>query len=297
MGIVSGGGSHWSNNKKNKTGEAASGGSKTANSETGSTSKPVGNPSKPKQNSDSIPSSKMNEPNATTTPKNSTTSKTKPENETPNEVNTWKPPTKKKDKGKPQADTKPPKSSELEKPEENPNTNKPKESSKGTEGTGKGDSGSKQPHLRNIDDFLSGNKKFDEVLDDYAKHYVEMINIKGWSWEKSIQGGANLTARQRKLIRNKAEELKLIPKIEVKKVKGMLYGFADFEGAGVVVHTDHLPKELWKKGDTEQFNWLNKNLPEDIIKLVDNGSYTWHHTEVPGKMQLVPFGIHNITTS
>lgn len=24
--------------------------------------------------------------------------------------------------------------------------------------------------------------------------------------------------------------------------------------------------------------------------------YTWHHTETPGKMQLVPTGIHNITT-
>lgn len=22
---------------------------------------------------------------------------------------------------------------------------------------------------------------------------------------------------------------------------------------------------------------------------------TWHHTEIPGKMELVPFGIHNIT--
>ncbi|MDQ0718860.1 hypothetical protein QF049_000121 [Paenibacillus sp. W4I10] len=294
MGIVSGGGSHWSNNKTNKTGETTSGNGKTAKSGGGSTSKPVENPPKSKTSSGSTPSSKTNEPNATTTPKNSTTSKTKPEkNETPNEVNTWKPsPSKKKDEGKPQADTKPPKSSEPEKP----NTNKPKENTEGTEGTGKGDSGSKPPHLRNIDNFLSGNKKFDEVLHDYAKHYVEIINIKGWSWEKSIQGGANLTAKQRKMIRNKAEELKLIPKIEVKKVKGMRYGFADFEGAGVVVHTDHLPKELWKKGDTEQFNWLNKNLPEDIIKLVDNGSYTWHHTEVPGKMQLVPFGIHNITT-
>ncbi|WP_405157637.1 hypothetical protein [Paenibacillus sp. FSL H8-0283] len=42
----------------------------------------------------------MNEPNAPTTPKNSTKSNTKPEkNETPNEVNTWKPsPSKKKAK-------------------------------------------------------------------------------------------------------------------------------------------------------------------------------------------------------
>ncbi|WP_349267307.1 HNH endonuclease [Paenibacillus sp. HGF7] len=23
------------------------------------------------------------------------------------------------------------------------------------------------------------------------------------------------------------------------------------------------------------------------MKMVDNGMYTWHHTEVPGKMQLV----------
>ncbi|WP_427050548.1 hypothetical protein, partial [Paenibacillus sp. TC-CSREp1] len=50
-------------------------------------------------------------------------------NETPNEVNTWKPSTKKKDKGEPQANT--------NKPEENPN--KPKDNSKGTEGTGKDD--------------------------------------------------------------------------------------------------------------------------------------------------------------
>lgn len=56
-------------------------------------------------------------------------------NETPNEVNTWKPSTKKKDKGEPQADAKPPKSPETNKPEENPN--KPKDNSKGTEGTGK----------------------------------------------------------------------------------------------------------------------------------------------------------------
>jgi hypothetical protein len=136
MRIVSGGGSHWSNNKTNKTGETASGNGKTANSGGGSTSKPVENPPKSKTSSGSSPS-KKNEGNSTTTSKPSTTPKTKPEkNETPNEVNTWKPPTKKKDEGKPQADTKPPKSSEPEKPEEN--TNKPKDKLEGTEGTGKG---------------------------------------------------------------------------------------------------------------------------------------------------------------
>ena len=38
----------------------------------------------------------------------------------------------------------------------------------------------------------------------------------------------------------------------MRKVDGMRYGFADFEGEGVVVHSDELPKDLWKKGDTEQ---------------------------------------------
>ncbi|MET3940623.1 hypothetical protein ABIC22_003435 [Paenibacillus sp. PvP094] len=186
MGIVSGGGSHWSNNKKNKTGEAASGGGKTANSGTGSTSKPVENPSKPKPNSDSTPSSKTNEPDATTTPKNSTTSKTKSEkNETPNEVNSWKPSTsKKKDEGKPQADTKPPKSSEPEKSQENPNTNKPKDDPEGTEGTGEG---AKPPPIvhetvKYGDHFTRKNRK--KVL----KPNIEYTSPDGYTYRTDSQG-------------------------------------------------------------------------------------------------------------
>ncbi|MGO4531469.1 hypothetical protein AB4Z30_20515 [Paenibacillus sp. 2TAF8] len=195
MGIVSGGGSHWSSNKKNKTGETASGNGKKASGGTEASSKPVEKPPETKPGSGSASSSKPNAGNAATTPKdsttsktnsgqskpaktgetpsengkkasggmgassksvekppesksgsgsassskpsagnaattskNNTTSKTKPEkSETPNEVNTWKPSTKKKDKGEPQGDTKPPKS---------PETNKPEENAKGTEGTG-----------------------------------------------------------------------------------------------------------------------------------------------------------------
>lgn len=40
---------------------------------------------------------------------------------------------------------------------------------------------------------------------------------------KSVQGGADLTGKQRKLIRNKAAELKLIPKIEVKESRRYLF--------------------------------------------------------------------------
>ncbi|MEK3661543.1 hypothetical protein NSQ29_18385 [Paenibacillus sp. FSL F4-0236] len=69
------------------------------------------------------------------------------------------------------------------------------------EGTGKG-KGGRAPHLNNIDEFLSGSKTFDEVVNDYAKHYVEVINTKGWSWEKSISGGDSLTGGQKKLIKS-----------------------------------------------------------------------------------------------
>ena len=39
-----------------------------------------------------------------------------------------------------------------------------------------------------------------------------------------------------------------------------------------------------------QFRWLNEKIGRSIK------GYTWHHTEILGKMQLVPTGIHNITT-
>ncbi|WP_427182387.1 hypothetical protein [Paenibacillus sp. TC-CSREp1] len=159
MGIVSGGGSHWSSNKQSKTGETASGNGKKASGGTGASSKPVEKPPESKPSSGSASSSKPNAGNAATTSKNNTTSKTNPEkNETPNEVNTWKPSTKKKGKREPQANTNPPKSPETNKPEENPKTNKTKDNSKGTEGTGK--------------DLLSPNGKFiDSKLEsDYQKY-------------------------------------------------------------------------------------------------------------------------------
>lgn len=202
------------------------------------------------------------------TPKSESSKSNPVNNKTPNEVNTWKP-SSTKDKDDP----------------------KPKDNQEGPEGTVKPEKVS----LDNINDFVLGKKKFEEIIDDYAKLYVEVINIKNWSWKKNIPGGTKLTATQRALIKQKAEILGLIPKITVTKVPGLKYGFADFEGAGVVVHVDELPKSLWLKKDGPQFEWLDARLPDNVRELVENGTYTWHHTETPGKMQLVPFGIHNIT--
>jgi hypothetical protein len=100
----------------------------------------------------------------------------------------------------------------------------------------------------------------------------------------------NLTKKQRSIIKQQAIDAGLIPDIKVTKVEGMRYGFADFESAGVVKETQYLPENMWKMSDAEQFKWLD----EQIGGTVDG--YTWHHTEIPGKMQLVPTGIHNITT-
>ena len=154
-----------------------------------------------------------------------------------------------------------------------------------------GSKGGLDTSIKNIDEFIGGNKSFDDVLDDYAKVYADKINSnQAWSWDDTIPGGENFTKKQRSIIKQQAIDAGLITDIKVTKVEGMRYGFADFESAGVVKETQYLPENMWKMSDAEQFKWLD----EQIGGTVDG--YTWHHTEIPGKMQLVPTGIHNITT-
>ncbi|MBC1436448.1 HNH endonuclease [Listeria rocourtiae] len=146
------------------------------------------------------------------------------------------------------------------------------------------------PKLKNIDGFIDGSKKFDDVLEDYAKIYKETVESnKPWSWDDTIPGGDSLSASQRRKIKEMAVGKGHIPEIIVHKASGMRYGFADFAGAGVVKETLELPESLWKLSDKEQFKWLDEQLGGA------SKGMTWHHTEVPGKMELVPFGIHNIT--
>ena len=162
---------------------------------------------------------------------------------------------------------------------------------RGNEGTGEGGKGASEANFKNIDDFINGNKKFDDVLDDYSRVYSDGIQSnKPWNWDNTIPGGENLTAKQKKMIKESAISSGYIPDIKVTKVDGLRYGYADFKGAGVVKETVQLPEDMWKLSDTEQFKWLD----EKIGGHVDD--YTWHHTETPGKMELVPFGIHNITS-
>jgi hypothetical protein len=78
----------------------------------------------------------------------------------------------------------------------------------------------------------------------------------------------------------------LIPDVPVKPGTQ----FADFEAAGVIERTDFLPENLWKASDVQQFSWLDAR--------IEGGrpfGTTWHHSDIPGRMELVPFGPHNIT--
>lgn len=139
-----------------------------------------------------------------------------------------------------------------------------------------------------FDNFSEGLISFDDVIDDYAKIYGELIDSNQvWSWDM-VPGAENLTAGQKAAIKNHAVTQGLIPSITVNPAEGMRYGFADFEGAGVVQTTKELPYEYWTKSDKVQFDYLN-----DLIGGPQPGM-TWHHSHVPGQMELVPFGIHNI---
>ena len=164
--------------------------------------------------------------------------------------------------------------------------------------------------MQQIQDFLDGKKDFDEVKEIFAEYYAKAVNAnKPWTWNETIPGGDNLSAGQKKRIKECAQELGLIPKVPIIEKDGKKY--ADF--SEFTVFQCILDKEDWMKTDFEQFSKCNEQLKEAIlndpelakqftpeqINQIMNGEtptgYTWHHSEVDGKMQLVPFGIHNST--
>lgn len=146
---------------------------------------------------------------------------------------------------------------------------------------------------RGMDLQLFGNKKGSPNVGGsaikgatQADKYADAVNSnKVWSWAEDIPGGAELTAKQRKVIRQEAIERGLIPDVKMKP--GTKY--PDFEGAGLVKRVEQLPEELWNARDKRQFKWL-----DDRIEGGRPEGTTWHHSEIDGRMELVPFGIHNI---
>lgn len=121
-----------------------------------------------------------------------------------------------------------------------------------------------------------------------AEKYAELVNSnKRWSWREDYPGGENLTRAEKEAIRREAVERGLIPDVQFKPGTK----FPDFEKAGLINKIDNLPESLWKSGDQAQFNWLDSRIPGGRPQ-----GFTWHHSEIPGRMELVPFGPHNIIT-
>lgn len=169
---------------------------------------------------------------------------------------------------------------------------------------------SEEEKQKKIQDFIDGIIDFDEVKEIYAEYYADAVNSnKPWTWNETIPGGDALSAGQKKKIKDCAQENELIPKVPIVEKDGKKY--ADF--SKFTVFQCILDKEDWSKTDQEQFAKCNEQLKEAILKdpelakqftseqieQIMNGNtpsgYTWHHSEVDGTMQLVPFGIHNST--
>ncbi|QUI61779.1 HNH endonuclease [Pseudoalteromonas sp. A22] len=124
-----------------------------------------------------------------------------------------------------------------------------------------------------------------EKLEIQASDYASLINSnKPWSW-KDFPEGDKLTIKEKRAIKQKAIDKGLVPNVSFKS--GTKY--PDFASAGLIKAKLELPEGLWKKSDYIQFKWLDEKLP---VGMRDGN--TWHHSEIPGVMELVPFGPHNM---
>ncbi|MBR6720437.1 MAG: HNH endonuclease [Clostridia bacterium] len=148
----------------------------------------------------------------------------------------------------------------------------------------------KEQRDADIQAFVKGEKAFEEVLDAYTYLYAELVNSnKVWKWRKAIPGYGNISKKQRRQIKERAQSVGLIPKVDIKISSDSKRGYADFSSSNLVKIRYKLPENMWKWNDRRQFAWLNEQIGGKIP------GYTWHHSETPGEMELVPTGIHRIT--
>ena len=94
------------------------------------------------------------------------------------------------------------------------------------------------------------------------------------------------------MIKEQAIKLGLMGDIPITIIKtsdGKTLRYADFESAGLVRTKIELPKNLWDATDGKQFEWL-----DEAIGGRPKGT-TWHHSEKDSIMELIEFGVHNVT--
>ena len=116
---------------------------------------------------------------------------------------------------------------------------------------------------------------------EIVKAYADAVNSNApFTWADI---DINLTQSQLAAVKAEALTQGLIAAISVDPVTR----YANFDS--VAIRNETLPEDLWLKSDKEQFDYLN-----ELIGGQPEGT-TWHHHQTPGRMQLVPFGIHNVT--
>lgn len=121
-----------------------------------------------------------------------------------------------------------------------------------------------------------------DIGDELVEAYANRVNSNApWAWSQISP--THFPSGMRAEVKRLAAARGLIQSVNVDRATR----FADF--TAVAVHDVRLPRGLWKRSDREQFDYLNDLLGGRIP------GYTWHHHQSPGRMQLVPFGIHNVT--
>jgi hypothetical protein len=119
-------------------------------------------------------------------------------------------------------------------------------------------------------------------LDRAVRRYADLVATNtDWSWDSDFD--ERFTIFERGVIRAAAIDRGWVPTVPYKTGTPYL----DFEAAGLVQRVDYLPERLWLSDNAAQKEWLNARLPDG-----QPVGTTWHHSEIPGRMELVPFGVH-----
>lgn len=116
-------------------------------------------------------------------------------------------------------------------------------------------------------------------LEKLSTKYAELVNSNSkWEWNQIGQ----LTRTQQSAIRQAAIDRGLIPNVPNKPT-----GHPDFNAVpGLVRDVQTLPQGLWGLSDRAQFSYLDSMIGGRPA------GYTWHHSEISGRMELIPFGVH-----
>lgn len=139
-------------------------------------------------------------------------------------------------------------------------------------------------------DLGNGIKAFDKVLKDVSE--IKHLTTIREDLEGKTYPGTNVLYKLHRF------------RLEGQKVEGV---FPVFESK----FDTCLPKDLWRASDNDQFKACTKRLQQKIeknpefaknftprqLEQIKNGEpriggLTWHHNEIPGKMQLVKADIH-----